>query len=86
MFPRDQLVDEAIKTAEKIAGLSSIIVAMAKEAVSACKCHTDCAFLSDSQQSVCHQNGGILYRMSLCICEIALGRKLLIMSQSLPLS
>ncbi|KAK2192295.1 hypothetical protein NP493_35g06103 [Ridgeia piscesae] len=35
VFPRDQLVDEAIKTAEKIAGLSSIIVAMAKEAVSA---------------------------------------------------
>ncbi|KAI0218131.1 Enoyl-CoA hydratase, mitochondrial [Lamellibrachia satsuma] len=33
VFPQDQLVDEAIKTAEKIAGLSRIIVAMAKEAI-----------------------------------------------------
>ena len=38
VFPREQLVEESIKTAEKIAGLSRIIVAMAKEAVNMCKC------------------------------------------------
>nr|KAG5694591.1 hypothetical protein BaRGS_015004 [Batillaria attramentaria] len=33
VFPVDQVVDEAVKTAEKIAGFSKIIVAMCKEAV-----------------------------------------------------
>lgn len=33
MFPPDQLVDETIKTAEKIAGYSKTIVAMCKECV-----------------------------------------------------
>ena len=35
VFPADQLVDEAIKTAEKIAGHSRIVVQLAKEAVNA---------------------------------------------------
>ena len=48
VFPQDQLVDEAIKTAEKIAGLSRIIVAMAKEAINTCKCQNNCTFLSRS--------------------------------------
>ncbi|KAF9551711.1 putative enoyl-CoA hydratase, mitochondrial, partial [Lunasporangiospora selenospora] len=33
VFPADQLVDEAVKTAEKIAGLSQPIVQMVKDAV-----------------------------------------------------
>ena len=37
VFPVDQLVNEAIKTAEKIAFHSKVTVAMAKEAVNACK-------------------------------------------------
>ena len=37
VVPSDQLVDEAIKTGEKIAGLSKIVVRMAKEAVNACE-------------------------------------------------
>ena len=37
VFPPDQLVDEAVKTAEKIAFHSKIVVQMAKEAVNACK-------------------------------------------------
>ena len=44
VFPREQLVEETIKTAEKIAGLSKIIVAMAKEAVNTCKCLIDYLF------------------------------------------
>lgn len=35
VFPADKLVDEAIKTAEKIAGHSRIVVQLAKEAVNA---------------------------------------------------
>ena len=38
VFPPDQLVDEAVKAAEKIAKNSKLIVMMAKEAVSKCKC------------------------------------------------
>ena len=37
MLPQDELVPEAIRTAEKIAGLSKIIVRMAKEAVNSGK-------------------------------------------------
>ena len=37
IFPVDQLVDEAIKTAEKISSYSKITTAMCKEAVNACK-------------------------------------------------
>ena len=37
IFPPDTLVDEAIKTAEKISSYSKITVAMCKEAVNACK-------------------------------------------------
>ena len=37
VFPPDQLVNEAIKTAEKIAKNSKLIVMMAKEAVNKCK-------------------------------------------------
>ena len=37
VFPPDQLVDEAVKTAEKIANNSKLIVMMAKEAVNKCK-------------------------------------------------
>ena len=37
IFPVEELVDAAIKTAEKIANHSPIIVKMAKEAVLACK-------------------------------------------------
>ena len=33
MFPAEELVNEAVKTAEKIAGLSKIAVQLAKEAV-----------------------------------------------------
>ena len=32
MFPAEELVNEAVKTAEKIAGLSKIAVELAKEA------------------------------------------------------
>ena len=35
MFPVDQVVDEAIKTAEKISSFSKIAIAMCKEAVNA---------------------------------------------------
>ena len=35
VFPVDQLVDEAVKLGEKIAGMSQVTVAMAKEAVNA---------------------------------------------------
>ncbi len=35
VFPPDKLVDEAIKTAEKIASHSPIVVQLAKEAVNA---------------------------------------------------
>ncbi|XP_069124452.1 enoyl-CoA hydratase, mitochondrial-like isoform X1 [Argopecten irradians] len=35
VFPADQLVDEAVKTAEKISGFSKITVGMCKEAVNA---------------------------------------------------
>ena len=37
VFPVDTLVDEAVKTAEKIANNSTVIVMMAKEAVNTCK-------------------------------------------------
>ena len=37
VFPPDQLVNEALKTAEKIAKNSKLIVMMAKEAVNKCK-------------------------------------------------
>ena len=37
VFPVDSLVDEAVKTAEKIAGQSKVIAMMAKEAVNACE-------------------------------------------------
>ena len=33
MFPAEELVNEAVKTAEKISGLSKIAVQLAKEAV-----------------------------------------------------
>ena len=33
IFPKEQLVEEAIKTAEKIAGHSRVVTRMAKEAV-----------------------------------------------------
>jgi len=36
VFPADQLIPEALKTADKIASNSKIIVAMAKEAVNRC--------------------------------------------------
>ena len=39
VFPVDSLVDEAVKTAEKIASQSKVIAMMAKEAVNACKLH-----------------------------------------------
>ena len=35
VFPVDTLVDEAVKTAEKIAGMSKTITALCKEAVNA---------------------------------------------------
>ena len=35
VFPVDKVVDEAVKTAEKIAGYSKIATAMCKEAVNA---------------------------------------------------
>lgn len=41
VFPVEALVDEAVKTAEKIAGFSKIIVAMCKEAVKSSRCLTD---------------------------------------------
>ena len=37
VFPAESLVDEALKTAEKIAAHSKVITMMAKEAVNACK-------------------------------------------------
>ena len=37
VLPPETLVDEAVKTAEKIAGHSKVITMMAKEAVNACK-------------------------------------------------
>ena len=41
VVPVDKLVDEAVKTAEKIAGFSKIIVALCKEAVNASECFFD---------------------------------------------
>ena len=38
VFPADQLVDEAVKTAEKISSYSKIATAMCKEAVNAGQC------------------------------------------------
>jgi len=35
VFPVEELVDEAVKLGEKIAGMSKVAVAMAKEAVNA---------------------------------------------------
>ena len=37
VLPPETLVDEAVKTAEKIAGHSKVVTMMAKEAVNACK-------------------------------------------------
>jgi enoyl-CoA hydratase/carnithine racemase len=37
VFPVDQVVDEAIKTAEQIAGFSKVTTAMCKEAVNSGK-------------------------------------------------
>jgi enoyl-CoA hydratase/carnithine racemase len=42
IFPADKLVEEAIKTAEKIASHSKIVVQLAKEAVNAGQCALSC--------------------------------------------
>ena len=40
VFPVDQLVDEAVKTAEKISSMSKLTTGMAKESVNAGKWNT----------------------------------------------
>jgi enoyl-CoA hydratase/carnithine racemase len=39
VLPADQLVDEAVKTAEKIASMSQPMVQMIKESINQCKSH-----------------------------------------------